>query len=61
MIEEHDIKTEDVESIECFGNEHKVRNLKHHNPQHGLEAKFSLEYWLANGPARERGRDRAIR
>lgn len=46
MIEEHGIKTEEVESIECFANEHKVRNLKHHNPQTGMEAKFSLEYWL---------------
>jgi len=47
MIKEHDIKMGDVESIECFGNEHKVRNLKHHNLQTGLEARFSLEYWLA--------------
>jgi 2-methylcitrate dehydratase PrpD len=46
MIEEHNIKAEGVKSIECFANEHKVRNLKYHRPLTGMEAKFSLEYWL---------------
>jgi 2-methylcitrate dehydratase PrpD len=42
MIEEHDIQTKDVASMNVSKNEHKVKNLRHHNPQTGLEAKFSL-------------------
>lgn len=47
LIEEYNIRAEDVESVECFAHEKKFRNLRYHHPQTGLEAKFSLEYWMA--------------
>jgi 2-methylcitrate dehydratase PrpD len=47
LIDEHDIRPEEVESVECFAHEKKFKNLRHHHPRTGLEAKFSLEYWMA--------------
>ena len=47
LVKEHDIKSEDVESVELFLHEKKVNTLKFHNPKTALEAKFSLEYWMA--------------
>ena len=47
LIEDHDIKAEEVESIECFAHEGKLGNLIYHSPRTALEAKFSLEYWMA--------------
>jgi 2-methylcitrate dehydratase PrpD len=46
LMKEHDIRTEDVESVEVFGHEKKLENLKFHHPKTALEAKFSLEYWM---------------
>ena len=46
LIEEHDIKAEEVESVECFARPKYVEILKHHDPKTGLEAKFSMEYWM---------------
>jgi 2-methylcitrate dehydratase PrpD len=47
LIKDHGIKAEEVESVECFAHERKIANLFHHDPKTGLEAKFSLEYWIA--------------
>lgn len=46
LMEEHNIRAEDVESVECFGHEKKIKNLIYHNPRTALEAKFSQEYWM---------------
>lgn len=46
LIEEHDIKAEDVESVDCFARPKYVELLMHHDPRTGLEAKFSIEYWM---------------
>jgi 2-methylcitrate dehydratase PrpD len=47
LIQEHDIKPDDVDSVECAVRPKSLEILMHHDPQTGLETKFSLEYWIA--------------
>lgn len=43
----NEIKPEDIEAIKCYSNPTTLTILIHHNPQVGLEAKFSMEYCVA--------------
>ena len=47
LIEQHDIKAEDVDSVECGIFYRLPKMLIHSNPQTGLEGKFSLEFCIA--------------
>jgi 2-methylcitrate dehydratase PrpD len=47
LIEQHDIKAEDVDSVECGIFYRLPKQLIHSNPQTGLEGKFSLEFCIA--------------
>jgi 2-methylcitrate dehydratase PrpD len=47
LMEENGIRAEDVAAVEVYGHEKKLGNLRYHRPQTGLEAKFSMEYWMA--------------
>lgn len=47
LMKSHDIKAENVESIECGVRPHSLNILMYHDPKTGLEAKFSAEYWPA--------------
>ncbi len=46
LIEEHGIKPDDVEFVECAVRPKCLEILMHHDPQADLETKFSLEYWI---------------
>lgn len=47
LMQAHQIAADDVELIECGVRPHSLNILMYHNPQTGLEAKFSAEYWPA--------------
>jgi 2-methylcitrate dehydratase PrpD len=47
LRQEHGLRAEDVERLECEVDNERLHVLIHPNPQTGLEAKFSLEYCLA--------------
>jgi 2-methylcitrate dehydratase PrpD len=47
LIEQYDIKPEDVDSVECGIFYRLPKMLIHSNPQTGLEGKFSLEFCMA--------------
>jgi 2-methylcitrate dehydratase PrpD len=47
LIRRHDIKAEDVDSVECGIFYRYPKMLIHSNPQTGLEGKFSLEFCIA--------------
>jgi 2-methylcitrate dehydratase PrpD len=47
LVRDHDVKPEDVEQIEVGGNHGMTTSLLHHQPQTGLQAKFSMEYVMA--------------
>lgn len=47
LIEQYDIKAEDVESVECGIFYRLPSQLIHSNPKTGLEGKFSLEFCIA--------------
>lgn len=47
LVEEHGVKPEDIESIDCGVRPTALNILMHHDPKSGLEAKFSVEYWMA--------------
>jgi len=47
LVKENDIRQEDVEEIEVYGNALLPRVLIHSNPQSGLEGKFSMEFCMA--------------
>lgn len=46
LLQEHDIRAQDVDSIECFARPKFVELLMYHVPKTGLEARFSMEYWM---------------
>ena len=47
LMREHRFTAEDVEHIECGVRPHSLNILMYHEPQTGLQAKFSAEYWPA--------------
>jgi 2-methylcitrate dehydratase PrpD len=47
LVEKHDLEPEVVESIECHLRPKYSELLMYHDPVTGLEAKFSMEYWMA--------------
>lgn len=47
LVEQHDIRAEDVDSVECGIFYRLPKQLIHSNPQTGLEGKFSLEFCIA--------------
>ncbi|MDY6935601.1 MAG: MmgE/PrpD family protein [Spirochaetota bacterium] len=47
MVQEHNLKQEDIKEIVCSFNNMMNSVMLHHNPQTGLEAKFSVEYCIA--------------
>ena len=47
LVEAHDLKPEDVEGVECHLRPKYSELLMYHDPATGLEAKFSMEYWMA--------------
>jgi 2-methylcitrate dehydratase PrpD len=47
LVEEHDLRPEDVETVECHLRPKYSELLMYHDPETGLEAKFSMEYWMA--------------
>jgi 2-methylcitrate dehydratase PrpD len=47
LINDHDLRPEEVESIECHLRPKYSELLMYHDPKTGLEAKFSMEYWMA--------------
>lgn len=47
LIHEHGIRPGDVERVECGVRPKSLEILMHHDPRTGLEAKFSVEYWIA--------------
>ncbi len=47
LVKEHDLRPEDVESVECHLRPKYSELLMYHDPVTGLEAKFSMEYWMA--------------
>ena len=47
LVAEHGIRPEDVAEIDCGVRPHSLNILMHHQPQTGLQAKFSAEYWVA--------------
>jgi 2-methylcitrate dehydratase PrpD len=47
LVKEHGFGPEDIESIDCGVRPTALNILMHHDPKSGLEAKFSVEYWMA--------------
>jgi 2-methylcitrate dehydratase PrpD len=47
LLKEHKLSPKDIKSIECAFNETMNSVMLHHNPQTGLEGKFSSEYCVA--------------
>jgi 2-methylcitrate dehydratase PrpD len=47
LIEQHDIKPAQVKQVEVGANHAMTQALLHHQPQTGLEAKFSMEFCVA--------------
>jgi 2-methylcitrate dehydratase PrpD len=47
LIDEYDLRPEEVESIDCYLRPKYSELLMYHDPKTGLEAKFSMEYWMA--------------
>lgn len=47
LIKKNHLHAADVEQVEIGTNSHNVKTLQYHDPQTGLEAKFSMEYCLA--------------
>jgi 2-methylcitrate dehydratase PrpD len=47
LIRRYDIRPQDVEAVEVGGNSRMVSTLLHHQPQTGLQAKFSMEFGMA--------------
>ncbi|MGD8561679.1 MAG: MmgE/PrpD family protein [Desulfarculaceae bacterium] len=47
LADKHDIKAEDVESVECRTSDIVPQVMIRHNPQTGSEGKFSMEFCMA--------------
>jgi len=47
LVKQHDVKPDQVERIDLGGNSKMISTLLHHQPQNGLQAKFSMEFCLA--------------
>jgi 2-methylcitrate dehydratase PrpD len=47
LVEQHDITPDQVAAVECRVRPKSLDILMHHDPRTGLEAKFSVEYWIA--------------
>jgi 2-methylcitrate dehydratase PrpD len=47
LVEEHDLRLEDVENVEYHLRPKYYDLLMYHDPVTGLEAKFNMEYWMA--------------
>jgi 2-methylcitrate dehydratase PrpD len=47
LIQQNHLRAADVQQVEIGTNSHNVKTLQYHDPQTGLEAKFSMEYCLA--------------
>jgi 2-methylcitrate dehydratase PrpD len=47
LVNEYDLKPDEVELIECHLRPKYSELLMYHDPKTGLEAKFSMEYWMA--------------
>ncbi len=47
LVAQNDIHPEDVQSVECHLRPKYSELLMYHDPTTGLEAKFSMEYWMA--------------
>ena len=47
LIEEDNIKAEQIEKIDVGANRYMTTTLLHHHPKTGLEAKFSMEFCIA--------------
>ncbi|MCC7080883.1 MAG: MmgE/PrpD family protein [Burkholderiales bacterium] len=47
LVARHDFGPNDVERIECGVRPQSLNILMYHEPQTGLQAKFSAEYWVA--------------
>jgi len=47
LIQQHDLRPEQVEKVQVGGNHGMFTSLFHHRPATGLEAKFSMEFCLA--------------
>ena len=47
LVESHGITPADIDRIDCGVRPAALNILMHHDPKSGLEAKFSVEYWMA--------------
>lgn len=47
LIQRNHLRAADVQQVEIGTNSHNVKTLQYHDPQTGLEAKFSMEFCLA--------------
>ena len=47
LIDQYNLRPEEVESIDCHLRPKYSELLMYHDPKTGLEAKFSMEYWMA--------------
>jgi 2-methylcitrate dehydratase PrpD len=47
LIQENELKPDNIEQIEVHAPEANLNNLFYHDPKNGLEAKFSMQYALA--------------
>jgi 2-methylcitrate dehydratase PrpD len=47
LVRQHGITPDDIQSIDCGVRPTALNILMHHDPKSGLEAKFSVEYWMA--------------
>jgi 2-methylcitrate dehydratase PrpD len=47
LVQQNNIRADDIESIEVTGSKIEFDNLSHHQPKTGLEGKFSMEFCLA--------------
>ena len=54
LVDEHDIRPEDVERVRVRAAQGAADALHHADPATGLEAKFSMEYTVASGAVRDR-------
>lgn len=54
LVTEHDVEPRDIERIDVRASRGAADALHHADPQTGLEAKFSMEYAVACGAARDR-------
>lgn len=54
ILQEHALRPEEVETVECEVDSERSHVLVHPNPKTGLEGKFSLEYCLATAILRGR-------